>query len=179
MDCAVRINSRYKVVGVSFFCPNLFVCYSISLFFPRCLTDSMWQTILCAKEKTTAIPLKGQNSQRISQHCETHSEQNRIATHTKRETRSFKTESMGIKRPRQVIFFKSLEGIAEREQSCKLIQLMELGCREMELFGLGVLYYLHSGIGSSEKVPGWLLKDKEIPSSGVALDSLFLHSSQQ
>lgn len=36
-------------------------------------------------------------------------------------------------------FLKSLEGIAEREQSCKVIQLIELGCREMELFGLGIL----------------------------------------
>lgn len=49
----------------------------------------------------------------------------------------------------------------------------------MELFGLGILYNLLSGIGSSEKVAGWLLKKREIPSSGVALDSLFLHSSQQ
>lgn len=37
---------------------------------------------------------------------------------------------------------------------------MELGCKEMELFGLGILYNLLSGIGSSEKVPGWLLKKK-------------------
>lgn len=56
---------------------------------------------------------------------------------------------------------------------------MELGCRETVLFGLDVLYHLDSGIGSSDKVPGWVLKDKEIPSGGVALDSLFLHSSQQ